>query len=160
MRRQLILAAFVFSSCAEEEMDIHIEKKAPELNSELPVKDIFGERSSGRGKVKYSPSGEQKESSTSIGSSANLGEAWNLYQEGNRLILQGMPEQALQKFKSANSIEPSYAPAYRGAGIAIAQLGRLEESANAYRKYLELEPNPPDVDIVLEILEKLQSAAR
>jgi serine/threonine-protein kinase len=56
---------------------------------------------------------------------------------GYVLYARGALEEALAEFSHINEMEPSYPPAYYGAGDTLAQLGRLREAIVEYEKCIQ-----------------------
>jgi len=59
---------------------------------------------------------------------------------------------ALAHFRRATELDPKWAPAWRNLGVAYALKGDQVQSAEAYRKYLELEQDPELVRQVRSLL--------
>ncbi len=59
------------------------------------------------------------------------------YNLGNRLNVLGKTEEAIEHFKAAVEINPSYASAYNNLGISLEKLGRKEEAAKYYALALQ-----------------------
>jgi protein O-GlcNAc transferase len=68
-------------------------------------------------------------------------------QEGQRLIERGHAEAALQSFDRALAGNAGYARAHAGRGLALAALGRIDESLAAYVLAAQLDPGDADTFI-------------
>jgi tetratricopeptide (TPR) repeat protein len=69
--------------------------------------------------------------------SASL-EAAHLYVEGKNLSNSGNDTEAIEKYKLALEADPNFGRVYAGWGNSANRLGRVEESAEAWKKALEL----------------------
>jgi len=74
------------------------------------------------------------------------------YLSANRFLLQGRFDDAVRKFKDAIDIDPRFADAYRGLGIAYAKLGKSELATRHYELYVQLRRHAPDADRVRQII--------
>ncbi len=63
---------------------------------------------------------------------------------GNRFYDEGRYDDALGAFKQATNVDPTFAPAHRAKGAALAKRSQYDAAADAYQKYLELEPSALD----------------
>jgi tetratricopeptide (TPR) repeat protein len=79
------------------------------------------------------------------------------FANGNRFYDQGRFDDALGEFKGAIGSDGTFAIAYRAKGAALAKLQRFDEAAEAYKKYLELEPNAVDVADVTEAIKRRET---
>jgi hypothetical protein len=64
--------------------------------------------------------------------------------EGNKFYAEGRFDDALGKYREATRIDGTYALAHRAMGAALAKLHRDDDAANAYKLYVDLEPNALD----------------
>jgi tetratricopeptide (TPR) repeat protein len=65
-------------------------------------------------------------------------------------------EQAVEHYKKATELAPSYSPAYNILGYAYRQQGNYVDAEQAFRKYIELIPNDPNpYDSYAELLLKM-----
>lgn len=63
---------------------------------------------------------------------------------------------AIEHYKKAMEIAPSYSPVYNIVGYAYRQVGNYEESEKAFKKYTEMIPNDPNPhDSYAELLMKM-----
>lgn len=79
------------------------------------------------------------------------------YLRGNRLLLQGRFLDAVSAFRDAIEIDPRFADAYRGLGIAYAKLGKAELATRHYELYVQLRAKAPDADRVREIIREYRA---
>jgi hypothetical protein len=82
--------------------------------------------------------------------------AKSLYKQGLQDFVGGNSAQAIDRFHQALAKDPSYAPAYRGMGMAYERMGDRPHAAAAYRKYLDLDPGAGDAAQIKTRLEGLQ----
>ncbi len=68
------------------------------------------------------------------------------YKQGLQSYVRGDSKGALEAFKRAKSLNPSYAPTYRGLGLVYEKLGDRGAARTAYQRYLVLAPNAPDAE--------------
>lgn len=57
---------------------------------------------------------------------------------------QGRMEEAVNSYRKAIQMNPSFAEAYCNCGVALKKLGRFEEALQSYNKAIHLKPNYPD----------------
>lgn len=79
------------------------------------------------------------------------------FKEANNYFKQGKYDMAAEYYKSAIRLKPDFAMAYRGLGACYAMLGKSELSIKQYEKYIELDPNGPDVDKVIKIINEYRN---
>lgn len=73
----------------------------------------------------------------------------------------GDPERALKEYRTGISIDPRHKNARRNAGIVLLyDLERREEALVEFEKYLELAPDNPDRDSILQVINELRSDRR
>jgi tetratricopeptide (TPR) repeat protein len=70
------------------------------------------------------------------------------YKQGVRSFVEGKTAAARSSFRAATKADPSYAPAYRGLGLAYEREGDARRAIWALRKYLALEPNAQDAESI------------
>ncbi|MCX7959687.1 MAG: tetratricopeptide repeat protein, partial [Deltaproteobacteria bacterium] len=83
--------------------------------------------------------------------------ASDFFIEANNYFKQGKYDMAAEYYKSAIRLKPDFAMAYRGLGACYAMLGKADLSIKQYEKYIELDPNGPDVDKVINIINEYRS---
>ncbi|MCE9572316.1 MAG: protein kinase [Deltaproteobacteria bacterium] len=81
--------------------------------------------------------------------------AKSLYKEGLQDFVAGRTAPALDRFRKAIALDPGYAPAYRGMGMAYERTGDRARAAQAYRKYLGLAGSAADAAQIRERLARL-----
>jgi tetratricopeptide (TPR) repeat protein len=75
---------------------------------------------------------------------------------GNYYFAQQEMGQAIEHYKKATELAPSYSPAYNILGYAYRQQGDYASAEQAFRKYIELIPNDPNpYDSYAELLLKM-----
>lgn len=77
---------------------------------------------------------------SSARSPALLGEAASWLQRGDRLMVDGRPEEAAAAYRRVTQAAPDFPIAYFGLGAALAETTRDEEAAQAFRQGLERYP--------------------
>jgi serine/threonine protein kinase len=82
--------------------------------------------------------------------------AETLYQEGATLFVKGQLLAAQLKFREAQQLAPTYAPAYRGMGLVHQASGQRKQAARAYRQYLRLSPGARDRAEILARIEQVE----
>ncbi|MBI5494065.1 MAG: FHA domain-containing protein [Deltaproteobacteria bacterium] len=80
-------------------------------------------------------------------------EAKKLLEDGNRAILLGNFDDAVQKGKTALKLDPSLTDAHKLLGVAYARQAKYCEAKTHYKKYVELNPGSPMVDRIKQILQ-------
>jgi hypothetical protein len=74
------------------------------------------------------------------------------YRRGNQLVLAQKYEAALDEYRKALAIDPTFAVAHRGIGVTYASMRRPQKALTAYKRYLELAPNAVDAQQVRKII--------
>ena len=75
---------------------------------------------------------------------------------GNGYFGQQEYERAVEQYRKANAINPTYSPAYNSLGYAYRPLEKYDEAEVAFKKYIELIPNDPNpYDSYAELLMKI-----
>jgi eukaryotic-like serine/threonine-protein kinase len=82
--------------------------------------------------------------------------ARSLYKEGIRQFAAGDTDAAIVRFHEALSRQSSYAPAYRGLGMAYERRGDRARARKAFRSYLQLAPRAPDAVQIQARLDQLR----
>lgn len=77
------------------------------------------------------------------------------YRSGLQQLMRGDNAGALSTFRGAAAANPSYAPTYRGLGLAYEKLGDKGHARAAFKRYLALSPNATDADQIRERMEHL-----
>ncbi len=65
------------------------------------------------------------------------------------------PALAMRHYEAALALESPPATAWRGLGHVHKSLGRLQEAARAYTRYLAMAPGAPDAELIQEALKQL-----
>jgi tetratricopeptide (TPR) repeat protein len=63
---------------------------------------------------------------------------------------------AANAYQHAISADPNYAPAWRGKGLALERLGKTQDAAAAFRRFLKLEPQGASSDKIRERLSVIE----
>jgi serine/threonine-protein kinase len=82
--------------------------------------------------------------------------AEQLNREGTSALLRGKVARAVDVLRHATQADPSHAAAWRGLGLALERAGRSPEAMDAYRRYLKLEPNGEQAEMVRDRMHALQ----
>ena len=137
------------------------KENSSENRNENPVRE---ENSGGEGKatkpqkVKAERSEKpQAEKAQTAKADTSRFNAYDYFKEANNYFKQGKYDMAAEYYKSAIRLKPDFAMAYRGLGACYAMLGKSELSIKQYEKYIELDPNGPDVDKVIQIINEYKS---
>ncbi|RLF98920.1 hypothetical protein DRN58_06070 [Thermococci archaeon] len=80
--------------------------------------------------------------------------AWN--ELGRIYFLQSNREKAIECFKKSLEFYPHYAPATYNLGVTYEKMGRFREAIQFYEKYLEINPDAEDAQIVRFAIEDLR----
>jgi hypothetical protein len=78
------------------------------------------------------------------------------YQEGLQLLLVSQPSPAIVRFNGALKLDPDFALAYRGLGLAYEKLGRKVLAQAAYERYLIRNPRAPDAELIRKRIDGLR----
>jgi hypothetical protein len=78
------------------------------------------------------------------------------YNSGNQRLFAGDAAAAIKAYQQTLSLAPTYAPGYRGLGLAYAQQGNKVLAVNALKKYVALAPNAKDVKLIQNRIAALQ----
>ena len=74
---------------------------------------------------------------------------------GLQALVRGDAKTALAHFKKVEAANASYAPAWRGLGLAYEKTGETAQARAAYQHYLQLAPNASDAAAIKKRLEAL-----
>jgi eukaryotic-like serine/threonine-protein kinase len=83
--------------------------------------------------------------------------ARTLTREGMKSLVQGLIPQAIASFRDATRARPSYAPAWRGLGLANEKMGRAKEAIEAYTRYLKFGAASEDRLVLGEVEARLEA---
>ncbi len=84
-------------------------------------------------------------------------EAWEHFQEGQKLFVEGDADGALREFDAAAKLAPLWAQVQLNRGMALDSAGSYAEAALAWQRYLELAPEAPDS---AQVQERIQAKIR
>lgn len=105
-------------------------------------------------KIKASTARQEKPQTKLLGKPQS---ALDFFKEANNYFKQGKYDLAAEYYKSAIRLKPDFAMAYRGLGASYAMLGKAELSIRQYEKYIELDPNAPDIEKVIQIVNEYKN---
>ncbi|MGC8926579.1 MAG: protein kinase domain-containing protein [Myxococcota bacterium] len=128
------------------------EKKEIETKTEIEDTTKTADRSETR--VKAAKPKQEKIQTIRAGSAMG---PHDYFREANNYFKSGKYDIAAEYYKSAIRLKPDFAMAYRGLGACYAMLGKAELSIRQYEKYIELDPNGPDVEQVIKIINEYKS---
>ena len=74
---------------------------------------------------------------------------------GLQALVRGDTRSALAEFKKVQSANATYAPAWRGLGLAYEKLGEIAQARASYQRYLQLAPAASDAPAIKKRLEAL-----
>ena len=77
------------------------------------------------------------------------------YDEGLEHLVARRYSRAKSLFNRALGTDHSFAPAYKGLGLAYEKLGNKDMAQAAFSRYLSLSPNAPDADLVRQRIKNL-----
>jgi regulator of sirC expression with transglutaminase-like and TPR domain len=86
---------------------------------------------------------------------ANQARARELYNRGVRSFVEGKTTDARRAFRDAIRLDPGYAPAHRGLGLAYERSGEKRAAVKELEKYLRLAPGARDAASVRKRIERL-----
>ncbi len=115
---------------------VDAEKRANEPPAGEPARPRSKSRPKSRTRSKVS-AGAIK--STQVGS---------LYDLGIDHLAAGRYDRAINQFNRALGQRNTFAPAYKGLGLAYQKLGNKDMAQAAFSRYLSLSPDAPDADLV------------
>ncbi len=78
------------------------------------------------------------------------------YQLAHACDKKGLTEEAIREYEIELSVNPSHPSAHKNAGILYYKSGRHKKALRHWRKYLELEPDAPDAEVVKKEISKLE----
>ena len=81
--------------------------------------------------------------------------AEDAYDEGLEHLAARRYGRAKSRFNNALGIDHSFAPAYKGLGLAYEKLGNKDMAQAAFSRYLSLSPDAPDADLVRQRIKNL-----
>lgn len=99
------------------------------------------------------PSNKPAADSLSAEKRAKVVEHYNL---GNKHYLKGKYPAALEEFKAALEVDPSFALAHRGMGVTLARQRKAEEAIKEYKTYLKLAPDAKDAKQVEKMIKEFE----
>ena len=67
-------------------------------------------------------------------------DSWAKVLQGNIALERGLPEEAISHFKRALKLEPTFAPAYNGWGVALRKQNDYKAAEKTFRQALDLAP--------------------
>jgi Flp pilus assembly protein TadD len=67
----------------------------------------------------------------------------DLYDQAIDCVAEGKPEEAIERYREALSLDPEYIDAWHGLALALAEAQRFDEAVEAGKKLVELEPDDP-----------------
>jgi len=70
------------------------------------------------------------------------------YNAGNQALFDGDSDAAIRAYRQALSAAPTFAPGYRGLGLAFAQGGDNTAAITALRVYLKMAPHAKDAALI------------
>jgi len=70
------------------------------------------------------------------------------YNAGNQALFEGQSDAAIRAYRQALSAAPTFAPGYRGLGLAFAQRGDTGSAVMALRVYLNMAPHARDAALI------------
>ena len=81
------------------------------------------------------------------------------YDTGNQALFAGDSAAAIRAYRQVLGYVPTYAPGFRGLGLAHAQQGDIGAAIMALRTYLSLAPSARDVALIKKRIAILQATS-
>lgn len=101
------------------------------------------------------PSGSL-DSKTAQGAAEKRAKVIDHYNMGNKYYLQRKYPQALEEFRLALELDPTFALAHRGMGVTYAKQGKAEPAIKEYKAYLKLAPDAKDASQVQKVIKEFE----
>ncbi|MCW5822813.1 MAG: tetratricopeptide repeat protein [Cyanobacteria bacterium TGS_CYA1] len=79
---------------------------------------------------------------------------------GFLLLRLGKFEEAIKILNRALQLDPGQVPAWGNLGGAYASLGKIDDAVSAYKKYIELSKNDPQIDVYKSMVTILEDQAK
>ncbi len=79
------------------------------------------------------------------------------YNAGNQALFEGNSDAAIRAYRQALSAAPTFAPGFRGLGLAFAQRGEAGSAVMALRVYLNMAPHAKDAALIKQRIADLLS---
>ena len=79
------------------------------------------------------------------------------YNAGNQALFDGNSDAAIRAYRQALSAAPTFAPGFRGLGLAFAQRGDSGSAVMALRVYLNMAPHAKDAALIKQRIADLLS---
>jgi len=79
------------------------------------------------------------------------------YNAGNQALFEGNCDAAIRAYRQALSAAPTFAPGFRGLGLAFAQRGEAGSAVMALRVYLNMAPHAKDAALIKQRIADLLS---
>lgn len=76
-----------------------------------------------------------------MGYASSMSSKDDLYDRATDLFGDGKPEEAIAVYREALAIDPEFADAWHGLGMALSELGRHDEAIEAGKRLCELSPD-------------------
>jgi tetratricopeptide (TPR) repeat protein len=76
-----------------------------------------------------------------MGYASSMSSKDELYDRATDLFGDGKPEEAIAVYREALAIDPQFADAWHGLGMALSELGRHDEAIEAGKRLCELSPD-------------------
>jgi tetratricopeptide (TPR) repeat protein len=84
-------------------------------------------------------------------------EAQTYFDIGAAFYNSNQKQEAIANFEKAVEIDPKFSPAYYFLGILHFGLEEFDKAVEALNKYIELEPNAPNINEVRDIIKQIES---
>ena len=76
-----------------------------------------------------------------MGYASSMSSKDDLYDRATDLFGDGKPEEAVAVYREALAVDPEFADAWHGLGMALSELGRHDEAIEAGKRLCELSPD-------------------
>lgn len=149
-------AVFIFD--AENQTAQQLKKRIEESQKKTPTRTVKAAKPPKAAKPAKAAKPRPGRKTAKPGKAAgSRDQAKKLYVEATKYHQAGKLERAIEMYRKAVKLDPSFAYAYRGLGIAYASLGNGKMACSMYRKYLQVAPSAPDRGQVQTILQSCQN---
>lgn len=85
----------------------------------------------------------------------DIDEAFSYFAKAKDFEKENKPEKAIENYKLAVKLNPSFLEAYGNLGIIYAEKGDYKNSSDSFKKYLSLTDDPEEKKLVKQFIEKM-----
>lgn len=66
-------------------------------------------------------------------------------------------EKEIRSFRRSLELQPMFIPAVKNLGVTLMNIGQKEEAVSLFRKALELNPNDPEKELLIKLIQSVES---